>query len=411
MLLETLKKDFSRISVLKIVNILLKFSVSVLFVRLLGIEARGVFFKLSQIGGIISFFLCLSIGDYFIYNINRGVNNTQLFLKTFVFVSVSIISVIIISFFVTNIQNVSLSMFILTGTSEYLYFSYLKSMRKYSYLTGLIIVKNVLLILLCWTWNASINYLIFTYCILSFSIICLVVFRIFRFSDFSVFNKFELKELFSYSRNVHVNNIFTDFENKADILIVAFFLSPREIGMYSVVVVLSQSVNNITNLLTNTIGPHYKNLSQRMIVSILKVSLVVAIIFTTVMLIFGNFILRDMYGIVDNNIYTYLSILSIALVPETLSRVYVTHYKFTEDNHVLSKISIFTSLLNIILNFAAIPYFGLFAVVIVSLVTYSIRFLYFYIHFRNKQRITSYWYILPNKETLVFVRDVLKRKT
>lgn len=411
MLLKALKKDFSKISVLKIVNILLKFIVSILFVRLLGIEGRGVFFKLSQIGGIISFFLCLSIGDYFIFNINRGIGNSKLFLKTYVFFSIFIFLVIISSFFITNIQNVALIMFILIGTNEYLYFSFLKSNRRYSYLTVLIIVKNVLLMILILLWNTSIYYLIITYCLLSFIIIFIIIFQEFSFSDIKLFNKLELKELFKYSKNVHVNNVFTDFENKSDILIVAFFLSPREMGIYSVVVVLAQSVNNITNLLTKTIGPHYKDLSKKMIISIIKISFIIAILFTTVMLIFGNFILTNIYGIIDNNIYSYLLILSVALIPETLSRVYVTHYKFTKDNNVLSKIALFTAFFNISLNLVAVPYFGLYAVVIISLITYSIRFFYFYLHFKNQQLIKSIWYILPDLETLRFVKKILKKTT
>ena len=410
MLFQVLKKDIKRISILKVSNILLKFLVSILFVRLLGIEARGIFFKLSQIGGIVSFFLCLSIGDYFIYNINRGVENSKLFLKTYLFFTIVIFLVMLGSMFFLDIENLSLIMFVLIGTNEYLYYSYLKANRRYLNLTFLLLIRSVLLIILLLFWNASIYYLIFAYGLSSFVMIFAFIFKEYSVLKIGFFKKNELSKLFKYAKNVHVNNVFTDFENKSDILIIAFFLSPKEIGIYSIVVVLAQSINNFTNLLTQTVSPHYKDLSKNMIVSLIKLSMTIAIIFTITMLVFGGIIITRIYGIIDSNVYIYLVILSIALIPETLSRVFVTHYKFTEANNVLSKISIFTAIFNIGLNLVAIPYYGLYGVVIVSLFSYLIRFFYFYFHFKKQQDISSLWYIFPNLETFNLIKKKVLKK-
>ena len=75
--------------------------------------------------------------------------------------------------------------------------------------------------------------------------------------------KVNFKSIFSYSKNIHLNNIFTDLENKSDIIIITIFLGNDVIGIYSLVVVLAQVINNITHILIQTIAPIFKSISYK----------------------------------------------------------------------------------------------------------------------------------------------------
>ena len=87
-----IRLDLIKVIFLKIVNAGLKLSNSVVVVLVIGIEGRGEFFKLSQLGGILAFFLCLSLGDFFIYNVKKEIEN----LKTFYTYSLFLIFMVII---------------------------------------------------------------------------------------------------------------------------------------------------------------------------------------------------------------------------------------------------------------------------------------------------------------------------
>ena len=73
--ISVFKKDFLSVGVLKILNLFFKLLNSVLFVQILGLAGRGEFFKFIQVSGVIGFFICLSLGDYLLYQVNQKKSN------------------------------------------------------------------------------------------------------------------------------------------------------------------------------------------------------------------------------------------------------------------------------------------------------------------------------------------------
>ena len=118
--LKGLKSDLAKVVLLKAVNLTLKLLNSVVIVMVIGIGGRGEFFKLTQIGGIIAFFLCLSLGDYFLYNVKNRLEN----IKIYFIYSFFLFLLLFFPFLIfNNLGYLTLSYFILftlSGGLEYL---------------------------------------------------------------------------------------------------------------------------------------------------------------------------------------------------------------------------------------------------------------------------------------------------
>ena len=136
-----LRLDLAKVILLKAVNLLLKLANSVVIVMVLGIGGRGEFFKLTQIGGVFAFFLCLSLGDYFLYNVKNKLEN----IKIYFIYSIFLVLLLLVPFLIlNNLGFDTLSyyvLFTLSGGLEYLTLSLLKSHRKYNFVSLFISIK------------------------------------------------------------------------------------------------------------------------------------------------------------------------------------------------------------------------------------------------------------------------------
>ena len=158
---------------------------------------------------------------------------------------------------------------------------------------------------------------------------------------------------------------------------MAIFLDATSIGIYSVVVVLVQSLNHVTNLIVQTIAPLFKKLGKIQFNLLFNYLIIISVIFSIILILSHKIILQTFYLITSNLASYTLIILSIAIIPDTLSRLLITSYKYGErDKSYLKKISIVTAAINILLNLIVIPIYGIIGAACVSLITYSMRLLF-----------------------------------
>jgi len=378
--LQGLRLDFSKVIFLKIINIVLKFFNSVIVVLVIGIAGRGEFFKLSQLGGILAFFLCISLGDFFIYNAKKEIENLKIYYSYSLFL-IFTLGLIIFGFIFLNYKTVSFFfLFTLSGALEYLTLSIFKSKREYNTVSLYITLKIAVFIAMIYTFKFDFDGVVITYFICSF--ITFIFFSI-NLIDRRIFKgkQINYKSVVNFTKNIHLNNIFTDLENKSDIIILTIFLGNDLIGIYSIVIVLAQMINYITHTIIQTIAPVFKSLTIKNIVLIFNFLFLVSICFSIAMIISQKYLLSTFYNLEETIAYITLTILCVGIIPETLTRLILSFYKYgNADKEFISKVAMITATINIILNILFIPFWGIVGAAAVSLITYLIRFI---IIFRN----------------------------
>ena len=205
--------------------------------------------------------------------------------------------------------------------------------------------------------------------------------------------KVNFKSIFSYSKNIHLNNIFTDLENKSDIIIITIFLGNDVIGIYSLVVVLAQVINNITHILIHTIAPIFKSISYKELNLLFNFLLIISLTFSFTLFLSQKYILDLLYNLNEIIAYKTLTVLCLAIIPETLTRFILTFYKYGDGSkEFVSKVAFLTAFINIVLNILLVKTLGIVGAASVSLITYLIRFV---LIFNNLQT-----FISPEKITI-----------
>ena len=369
----TLNNDLLKVGFLKGINISLKFILSILTVRIFGIEGRGDYFKIIQLTGIVSFLLGFSVHDFFIYGRNRKENKEILELALAIsFGMVLISSLLARTFDLVNLQYLGL-FFAFWG--EYFYFSYQKSLRKYNIISVYLLVKNAVYIgYLVWL-NPSLNEAIFMYAMIT-GISYMIMYCIFNSIGRIRISIIYLRDFYFYARYIHINNVLNDVENKVDVLLILFLLNSEEIGIYSIVVVLVQSVNNLVNVVIQAVSPTYNVISKderRLYWNILMYISGFSFLFW---MLFGQCVLSRFYYIEYSYVEFILITLALAMVPEVLSKFLVLKFKYSNlEKSLLLKFSTVSVLSNVCLNLILTPIYGLYGVAFASLFSYALRFI------------------------------------
>tara|TARA_Y100000768_G_scaffold389020_1_gene390453 strand:+ start:16803 stop:18044 length:1242 start_codon:yes stop_codon:yes gene_type:complete len=406
--LKGLKLDLAKVVLLKAINLTLKLLNSVVIVMVIGIGGRGEFFKLTQIGGIIAFFLCLSLGDYFLYNVKNRLEN----IKIYFIYSFFLFLLLFFPFLIfNNLGYLTLSYFILftlSGGLEYLTLSLLKSQRKYNSVSLFISIKIISFLIIFYSLKLGFDAAIITYFLCSIVTNTIFMFIVF---DIKILKnvKIDFKSIKNYSKNIHLNNIFTDLENKSDIIIITIFLGNDVIGIYSLVVVLAQIINHITHILIQTIAPIFKSISTKEIVLLFNFLLLTSVVFSSTLFISQKFVLSFLYNLTEPIAYKTLSILCLAVIPETLTRLILTFYKYGEGSKkFVSRIALITALMNISLNILLVPFLGIVGAATVSLITYLTRFFLIFNNLKTyikPEKITIYNPIKTIKKTFLILKS------
>ena len=373
-----IRLDLIKVIFLKIVNAALKLSNSVVVVLVIGIEGRGEFFKLSQLGGILAFFLCLSLGDFFIYNVKKEIENLKTFYTYSLFLIFTLGFICLIITFLNYETASFFLLFTLSGALEYLTLSFLKSKRKYNTVSLYLTLKIAAFIAIIYTFKFNFNEVVITYFVCSF--FTYLIFSIILF-DRRIFKgtKINYSGIIDYSKNIHLNNIFTDLENKSDIIILTIFLGNDLIGIYSIVVVLAQIINHLTHIIIQTIAPVFRSLNTKKIILLFNLLFIVSVVFSITLITTQKFLLSILYNLESTTAYITLTILCVAIIPETLNRLILTFYKYGNANkEFISKVAMVTAVINIVLNILLVPIWGIKGAAVVSLITYLTRFIIIY---------------------------------
>lgn len=225
----------------------------------------------------------------------------------------------------------------------------------------------------------------------------------------------KLKQIVNYSYKVHFFKILNFTENKFDILIIGYFLSITEVGIYSIAVaitVIFQSLvqTSISTVLLPELIKSKSDLKPKLTIDYFKLSQGLALVFLVGILIFGKMFIENIYGLEFEAAFTPLIILSIGALMKSPSACMNSFFKSNGRPDVLYKTSIYSVIVNVLLCFILIPSFGIVGAAIASSISYFIYGIIMIIKFKNTNQISILNLIIINRKDLRSIKNLIQKR-
>lgn len=417
----------------KLVLIFLKLGVSIITARFLGPAGRGIYFSIIQFAGIINTIGSISIGEGLIYYFGKNkLKRENLLCITF---SLSIFFSLIVIFFLYLTQPLInkylfeelnqayfniLSSIIFFMLFEYITSSAMKGLHLFSTVNKLTIISRTVIMFSIFLGLFFISPDALT-AIKAFLVAHVINF-IFYFgaalkcSDyrFKVPNLKKIK-LFSFSLKTHLPTVLTEAEYRIDIFILLYFINAAAVGIYSIGVTISQLVWYISNSVNTVLYPYIASSGSVEAKSItakaLRLNLFINLIAILGLVFFGYYLIIFLFGAEFEKSYLIFLILTPGLLIDSFSRNITSWLKGIGKPEIISKIVLFSLVLNIILNIFLIPYFGITGAAISSSLTYITKAFFMIKVFLNKSDFSLNDIFLPKKNEVAELITSLKEIT
>ena len=161
--------------------------------------------------------------------------------------------------------------------------------------------------------------------------------------------------ILGYGIKVHLGALLNDVEYRFDIFLLAYFLDPSALGIYSVGIVVAQilwySSNSVNSVFFPILSsPENEENKDFFTVQVAKASLFINAAVILGLILVGKQFITLLYGEVFLEAYYVFLFLSFGLFGDTVSRTLSVWIKSTQNPLLLSKVSVFSVSVNIILN-------------------------------------------------------------
>jgi len=235
----------------------------------------------------------------------------------------------------------------------------------------------------------------------AYVIASLIIQIIFLFNVFSFLKNYKLnfafvksrlvKRIFKFSLMAFIGSVAGTIISYTDTLVLTFFRTTSEVGIYQVALPTSQLLWVFATSLSAILFPILsemwaKNEKEKLLkgVSILiKLSFVFMIPLILIILSFPKLIINILFGSSYLGASTPLQILSVGAVFYTLMLIYSTTLYAIGKPEINTKIVILVGLLNLIMNILLVPILGVIGASLTSLLSFIMGFL-FSVYFSKK---------------------------
>lgn len=271
----------------------------------------------------------------------------------------------------------------------------LREMKKFAFITifqNLFILIISALFVVTFSWNltgAVLGFVLPTIFVTLFSQIYIKNFLKYE-NIYETLNNPMLKELISFGIIVTLTNSLYLVNTQVDSLLIGYFLSDYEVGLYAVAVTFIQGITLIPSAIqrvtTPAVANYYGNREQEKIKKLIKISikrtLIISSLLGLFLAIFGQELIELLFSAEFSEAYIPLLILicgnviyaSVISVGSALTSVGLVNLSF--------KINALCAILNVILNIIFIPFLGIIgaalATSIALIMTSFIYLLFFY---------------------------------
>ena len=168
-----------------------------------------------------------------------------------------------------------------------------------------------------------------------------------------------LQDIFNFSYKVHFFKILNYTESKFDILLVGYFLSIGDVGIYSVAVSITLIFQTIVqSSISSVLFPSLVNSNNQTRVNhtikYFKLSMLLAILFLICLFVIGKWFIISFYGEDFSSAYIPMIVLLISALAKSPTACLNAFFKAGGNPEELYKTSIYTVAINIILCYILI---------------------------------------------------------
>ncbi|PKM55154.1 MAG: hypothetical protein CVV00_05135 [Firmicutes bacterium HGW-Firmicutes-5] len=197
---------------------------------------------------------------------------------------------------------------------------------------------------------------------------------------------------------------------KVDILILKLFEDNYYIGIYSVGIMLAEQAWIFSDAFKEVLfAKTSKKDSVDEIVRVVKLNIYLNLIMLIIILLFGELIIRILYGLEFIEAYTITSIIFLGITGMVIYKLIYPYYMANG----LRKLSIvflsIVSATNILLNLLFIPLWGILGAAIASVFSYNLCGFMFLIDFNKRTGLKLKDFILITKDDIIFLKSVFNK--
>lgn len=193
------------------------------------------------------------------------------------------------------------------------------------------------------------------------------------------FNKNYVKEAFTYGIKIHISNLISFFNYRADTLLIAYFLTPAAVGIYNVAVNIAERLWIVSQSVSNVLFPKISSMENDdekdyLTTMLTRNVLVISLIGSIVLVLLCDFLILLLFGSQYKASSLPLKILMPGIVFLSVDRILSQDLAGRGKPEMSMYTSIVTIVLNIILNIIFIPKYGLAGAAFSTSVSYSMAF-------------------------------------
>lgn len=409
----------------KIIKIFMGFGTSVIIARALGAEGKGYVQYLFLVFGIIANYGHLGISeatDYFIKRTNYDKetiyqNNLSYLLLLWV-----IISAVILLLWHNNKIFVDYKfIFIFEGILFILFSSFnivLKkiyiSEEKIVQINNFFLINNLIvffLIILLWPFNLLNETIYFSIRVLGLGVNWFLFIKDINLNFKFIINKVLLFKEFKYGIFIYISAFSGYMMYRADQLMIRNFLGTKELGIYSIAVVLAELVLLVPGSVTTALTGKLYNISEDKKQRITTLTIKYTFYFSLFIALIGSVmspLIIFIYGSEFSSAEIPFMILLVGTVFAALGKVSYPHFLTGGRPKIHLFMTVLSLITNVIFNIILIPIFNINGAAIASTISYFIYGSVYMLILVKKENFSFKSIFLFNKDDIIFIKNVFK---
>ncbi|MDD5529614.1 MAG: oligosaccharide flippase family protein [bacterium] len=400
-------RDSSAILVSQIVSFITSLAMGVVIARVLGPEGKGTLKLLTLVPMMIAGFATMGIDVANVYFIGKKKYDIQSIVSNSIFIALCISLIILLiypllipKFF--SLLKVDVAYWLKLVTYFFIplyllgtYFSsFLVGLQKIIIRSVIDIIRAVLLLVLIIVFLFLLHFnglysVVIINILIVFLTVCLSGLSLRNIINFKpIYNREVFKTTTSYGVKAYVGSIAHYFNIRLDFFFVAFFLSPKEVGFYSVAVSMAELIwyvpVAISTVLVPAIAGSSKETSKILAYNTFRKMLIPFIIMSLILLCSGKFLIRFLYGAQFLPAFMPLVLLLPGVFLMAASGPFEDYIAGRGKIEYNSLTAIYSFAVTIVLDILLIPKLGISGAAIASSCAYSITTLisiYYYLKF------------------------------
>lgn len=383
-----------------ILTMILSFVSTIIIARVLGPEKQGIYTLVVLLPNMLVTFFNIGIGSASVYYVGKRKYSIETIVSTNIFlalivcvISIAIGILSIILFRDTFFKGVPIIyLFVILSVLPLLFAnSFLQSVFQglqdfkvfnlvaiFGSIMNLVFLFIVVLLLRLNVVGAIISF--FASVIAPTLILIFYLKKRYIVVRFKYISKEFIKDSLVYGYKAHLSNILAFVNYRADILMISYFLSPAAVGIYSIAVSIAEKLWVVSQPVSAVLFPRISsaktdeeknNLTAKVTRNVLFLSVIIGFI----LFLISNLFIRVMFGEKYKAASNIIKILLVGITLFSAERILSNDLAGRGKPELNLYTSLFTVIVNIILNLVFIPKWGFYGAAVATSIAYSLTFI------------------------------------